>query len=362
MDKVQSVLQAVEKLKICPYKATAIKIELEANIEREDSCEYFLKSWLEAIGSSGYDIQGYGDEAFAYDVTPEIAYVQVYNDGSVDTEITFTLKLDNPENVLLIPKYIEAFRDVSRRYGEIFDTQGAGMHLALLNNRNCEYPSGISSANMTRFNNFARSLRLLLPALYFLATPNESSRGLEFRRPQISFTRDEHGYGKFNAITYKGGALEFRLFDTCYDKPEAVFDDICVMANCMKYWRMRFKNPKLDRICHSISFGKTYGYDLERFYCRMEHIDLLNAGLKLLRPDYYTIKELKQQRNFKVDKNRLQNTIKEFESQASNEYEEYQERSLAYRQDPRISKIEYITKRANGLISNFQNSDFILEA
>lgn len=322
MEQTTAAVQAVDQLKAGPYKATAIKVELEAQLYRysweTSDCHEYMMNALEPLGLSEA-----GQSVFP------LVFARTYNDGSVDTEFTFTLMLKDSKAILLLPKIIEIWNAMCQEaQGEQgLTVAGAGMHMALLNSSNGYYPDGgtMNSAQIKRFYHFQKSLTLMLPALYFLATHNEISRGLTCRYPQINISEASHGHAKFNAITYKGGALEYRIFDTCYDQPDAILDNVVVIANTMRYWTDKYLNPKLTKVANGVPFGVGGSNKLERFYVTVEQLELLNAGLKLLKPSYRTIKELKAERKFTLKKADLGSTASLL-AEAKLQYEEYMER------------------------------------
>lgn len=332
MDKDKIVLQAIESLKACPFKTTAIKVELEANLDRSASEDDCLISILENVRDQlGIDSEVYTEEdsydryADAHDPLPGVVFARFYNDGSVDSELTFTISLKDPKNILMLPMFIKAFNDLAEDEGGM-DVSGAGMHMALLNSRDGSYPCNTTQTNSRRFESFSKSMQLLLPSLYFLASHNGTSRALEYRKPMVRQCEDHHGYYKFNAISYNLGALEFRVFETCYDKPQAIFDNLVVMANCMKYWKLEYVPSGLETITNSVTFGNDYDDTLLRFYSSTTHLDLLDKGLLLLKPSYYTLEELKEERGFDLSPTKLIEQEKEQAEQASRDYDEYIER------------------------------------
>jgi len=253
--------------------------------------------------------------------TGALKYAEFYTDGSVDSEFTFTLSLSNAANIMLLPKIVEAFTDLASEIDRGINIDGAGMHMALIYNKQCTYPSSSGMGRRaTHFSNFSRSMKLLLPALYFLGSANGHSRAMGYRRPEVAC--ESHRA----AIDWRGGALEFRVFDTCYDTPETILDNVVVIRNCMRYWSRKYKTPKLEKITKAISFGNNSSYELERFYQTATHLDLLNAGLKKLKPSYYTIKEVKQQRKFGTTKHSLKSRLTEYKKGLKVEYTEYTER------------------------------------
>lgn len=325
MDKRnKAVIQAVNKLKRGKFKATAIKVELEENLYRnrsEDDCQTYLMERFKPLGLS--KLTGWG-----WIVAGPLRYAQFYNDHSVDSELTFTLSLRSPKDILLLPKIIDIWNDFADWAGDSRDVDGAGMHIALLNDPECEYPVNSTGVDNMRFVNFRRSLGLLLPSLYFLGTPDKRSRALEYRKPAVESeqTVDDDDGSKYWAIWYDGGAVEFRVFDTCYERPEAILDNVCVVANAMQFWTDTFVNPKLDDVCKRTDFGNDSSYLLERFYSTITHLELLDRGLKILKPSYYSIRQLKAQREFKTNKSSLRNKLKELRKETRLEYREYCER------------------------------------
>jgi hypothetical protein len=318
-----AVIAAVNAAKASEFGVTAIKVELEATLGRRGdfSSESYCKQWiLERLVQYGLAEGEDGD----YEVTRPLRYARFYNDGSVDSEFTFTLMLDNAENILLLPRVIEVFNELAEANGYNFgdgsnmDVRGAGMHTAFINERDGTYPT--SNYMDQHFNNFAKSMSLLMPALYFLGTASERSRGLSYRRPGVGI--DTHR----SAIDYRGGALEFRLFDTCYETPEAILDNVCVMSNAIQFWTAKFKSSGVEKITTSTRWGIDQGQELKRFYITSQHLDLLNEGLKLLKPSYRTIAELKKARKFTLTKAQTKDPAKRIEKEATIEYEEYEER------------------------------------
>lgn len=316
------------------------------NFAREADCmRWLLTRIAEKTGSvrTGYandETSEDEDEASEsyYNPFPWMKFARFYNDGSVDSELTFTISIDDEANVLYLPKVVEAFKELGQAVGQEFTVTGAGMHTALLFSEDCSYPtddadeegygSRLPEQNLT---NFRRSMLQLLPALFFLASTNENSRGLRYRLPNVSVNhnyeyRTNGNEPKYNAITYRYGAFEFRIFDTCYDTPDVVLDNIVVIANCMKYLSPQYLSPGIDTAYSEIRFGTDYNNKLDRFYGTVSHLDVLKAGLTKIKPSYYSLTELKKQRNFKRTKATLKSLRTRHEKQARIEYEEYAER------------------------------------
>lgn len=325
-DQRRAILEAVDSLKKNPFKTTAIKVELEADINGRDDEDYCFKFLMDYVSR---EVHGCDSNVGEYTASmknplPEVSYGEFYDDGSVNSELTFTIKLDNPDNIFLLPIFLEAWNTLAEEAGGQ-DVSGAGMHMALLNTSNCSYPSSVTQTNYGRFLNFRKSMSLVLPALYFLGTHNKYSRDLEYRKPSIECTDEAHGYDKFHAIGYNRGAIEFRVFDTCYDNPEAIFDNVIVMNNAMKFWKRRYVSSGLENITSEITFG-TSGTTIDRFYTTVKHVDLLDEGLKILKPSYRTLDELKEERGFELTRESLANQETDWIKQATEDYDEYSER------------------------------------
>lgn len=327
-NREEAILNAVKVAKRSGFKATAIKVELEANLNRitmdVGECQAFMMKELRKLGLAEFRENdwrrlAHGTETQWWPVAP-LVYGEFYNDGSVDSEFTFTIKLDKPKNILVLPKVVKAFKRLAKENGQGMDVRGAGMHMAFLNSRDCSYPSGGSSISASYWGNFAKSMNLLMPALYFLGSSNEQSRGLNFRRPEVGW--DTHR----SAIDFRHGALEFRVFDTCYDNPEAILDNFVVMTKCLRYWRTEFVPSGLEKVTTSYRFGVDRGDTLDRFYVSHTHIDLLNQGLARLKPSYYTIREIKQQRKFQTNKRSLNKRKEDLRKMVEAQYKEYEDR------------------------------------
>jgi predicted transcriptional regulator len=277
--------------------------------------------------SDDFSSQLRGDHYGKWVPKSPLVFSMVYSDGG-DTEWTFTLLVKDAQKALLLPKFIEAFNALAAAvreaggYNEI-NIDGAGMHMALLNSPNGEYEWSPSSTDADRrFPNFRKSMQLLIPALYFLGASDGHTRSMNPRTPQI----DKND--KYSAIYYQGGALEFRVFDTCYNRPEQILDNLVVMCNSLKYWSTEYKRNNLNKVTRQVRFGvdKSGDHSLARLYQTFEHIELLNNGLKLLKPSYLSISELKKQREFTVSKRTVKKVMSELYKNAEVQYQEYERR------------------------------------
>lgn len=350
-NKHDVVVAAIDAVKAGTFHATAIKVELEAQLHRESYscdewedemiCQDYILGLLEPLGLAVENTGDGRNELYnKWRPNGALKYAQFYNDGSVDSELTFTLSLENSKDILKLPDIVEAWNKfmgmVVDDVEESAEIDGSGMHMAWINDPTCNYNSHDrpNSKRMAQFKNFRKSMQLLLPAMYFLASADDTARGLDYRKPQVECgdedstrrARSFYDRFKYSAISYRNCALEFRAFDVCYNKPEQILDNVVVMKNCLRYWRNNFKSSGLERIAKRITFGNDSSQKLERFYCTTQHIDLLNAGLRKLKPSYISIKQAKEQRGFKTSKRTIVGAIKQLSKDAVQEYQEYEER------------------------------------
>lgn len=290
-------------------------------------CQQWLMRELQKIGLAKID-----RKTRKYVAKQPLVFGKFYTDPSVDAEFTFTINLNKPENIFFMPKVIEIWNKMGEAIGNGCDVSNAGMHMALLRNKKCYYPDdgGFSGEDELKYNNFEKSMRLLIPALFFLGTSNSRSRGLRFREPKVSGS-------KYSAIHLYGNALEFRVFETCYDNPEASLDNFVVMRNCIRFWSSKYRNPNLHKITPNIKFGNDNNERIDRFYTTVRHLDLLSAGLTKIKPSYYTLKELKEQREFRVNKKELNKKLDAARKNAELAFKEYDQR---YEWEKEINKAE----------------------
>jgi hypothetical protein len=334
-EREKAVDKAIRFIKNCPYKGTAIKIELEAFLgrtsDRRDSCDACnatgevickcegLEQNCPICKGRGYipcslcDGQGenkikgkrrtelYCQEFILSHVTPEarehLIFSKTYLDGTVDTEFTFTLPLHHVRDSI---EFIKAFALLAEDIGAGISTNSAGMHIAILNSPTGKYgsPKDGNHLEKRRYQNFAKSMTHLLPALYFLASPDNKSRRLGYRVPQISTD-------KYSAINAGHRVFEYRVFETCYQRPEAILDNLCVIANTLKYYSYHYTKHSFFGKIGKFGF-EDYGHGLDRFFRTEVNYRALMAGIKMLKPSYKTIKQLKKERNFDLTLKKIQ--------------------------------------------------------
>lgn len=337
----KSAVRAIETIKGSNFGLTALKVEFEAHFGRswsDKKCYEYIMEKLSVLGLAELKTTLHNVEHYTslwHPVKP-LVFAKFYNDGSVDSEFTLTLLMDKAENVLLLPKIMDAFTSLGPAMNCNMTTKRAGLHIALIKAKNGHYsPSDIPTAiDKKRFKNFQRSMTMLLPALYFLGSQNKDNqtRSMYHRQPKIGSGQID-GYGpsnpKYSAVSYRGTALEFRVFDTCYDNPQQILDNVVVMKNAIRYWRKDYRSPNLHKICEKVKFGiysDSAPVKLDNLFVTAEHIDLLNAGLRLLKPNYYTVRQLKAIKDFRVSKRGMVAKLKEAKEKAIQDYKEYEER------------------------------------
>jgi len=195
----------------------------------EGSGEVYVEGNGDDFGSVDY-CEDFIMEQLSDEAKSALIYKRFYNDGSVDSEFTFTISVDK---VKVLPEIIDSFNKLAAAVGNGMDVDGAGMHVAVLpHESNGRYPVP-SSFDMPadKLQNFTTEVTKLLPALFIAATSGNFTRGLNYRHPKIE--RD-----KYSAIHIVGGrCFEYRLFETCYQRPEAIFEYLQTIARTLEYYK-----------------------------------------------------------------------------------------------------------------------------
>ena len=202
-------------------------------VESEESCSYSTdtcQEWiLDHVSKRARD---------------SLTYSSFYYDGSVDSEFTFTLRLEDAE---YIQEFIEMFSALSDKIGNGLDTSGAGMHIGLLPiESEGYYPYDGEGFNREGLANFTTQCERLMPALLCAAMSSPDSRPLYYRVPRVS-------YEKYSAIhVMDGTCIEYRLFETCFNNPMMVLDYIKTISETLKFYINPNKKVK--------TLGKTIEY------------------------------------------------------------------------------------------------------
>lgn len=298
----------------------------------------------------------------------KIIFSRFYDDRSVDSEYTFTVPL-TIKGINVATKLITTFRELGDEIGSGINVAGAGMHIALLNDpagnyepssdddyshehddecydfddcdcpAECEHGYEVHQAACNIWDNtycgevegasdssdqnhldpvkliiFKQAMSKLLPALYFLATPSAKARPLEYRTPQISDT-------KYSAISTRGGrVLEYRVFETCYQRPEMLLDYVQVIAKTLEFYANELPSGLPRR---HLEFKIGYGGHLARMYMTVEQLKWLEKTLKYLKPENKTVDQLKHERHFTLTVEKLQQIEYRKDQQYLSEWHEY---------------------------------------
>ena len=273
----------------------------------EETCEDFMRQWIREKHPGAEERLTYGN---------------FYEDGSVDSEFTFTVPIENVEDVLL---WTEAFKALAYEAGDgNIDVSGAGLHVSVLPaTSNGRYPCG-GQLPESNLNNFMNEVTKLLPALFFLASSGHQSRDLGYRHASI-------GYDKYHAIsTHDATSLEYRVFETCYDRPEAFYDYVKVIANTLKF----YADPSLKVSALGKTFGFNDGNECARFFSTPEQLRILNATVKHLKPKDKSFKKLKEERGVRYTIKSLASKEKAKIAQLREDYRIYRRNYLETRSRP----------------------------
>lgn len=310
---------------VVDYDANRLELGLDEDDEVYKDCEYcFGDGRVECDDCSGEGTHShYIDEEdceqimrdyVSRETLDRLVYGNFYEDGSVDSEFTFTVAIEDSEDII---EWINAFKHLAERASEDghIDVTGAGMHITLLQSGDYDAQSSLNRAGMR---NFESEVTKLLPALFFVASSGHQSRDLQYRYPRIS------GNDKYSAIyTHGDTCLEYRLFETCYDRPEAIWDFIQAIAQTLKF----YTNPELKVKAIGKRFGFTDGDNLARFYNTPEQLRILNSTIKEVKPKDKSFKKLKEERGVRYTIKSLTNQEKIRLAQLRQDYREYVKRA-----------------------------------
>ena len=296
------------------------------------------------VEGGDFSSESYCEDFMKEHVSPEVlsrlTYGRFYEDGSVDSEFTFTVPIEHARDVI---DWTKAFVELSEQCDGL-DVGGAGLHIAVLpKESNGSYPVARNTMPSHKVNNFTSEMTKLLPALFFLASSNTQSRGLSYRTPQIHSE-------KYSAISHHDrSCFEFRVFETCYGKPETFFDYLQTIANCLEF----YANPNLK----VKAIGKSFGFNEEnrlvsRFYSTPEQLKILNSTIKYLKPKDKTIKQLKKERGMDYTVTEVKKKNRDKIANLKSEYYEYKRRWLQDFHRP-------LTPRQEAMVAQYVREDGI---
>lgn len=262
------------------------------NFMDEETCEQWMKDYV------------------PQEVRDRLVYGRFYEDGSVDSEFTFTVHIDHVEDVVT---WMNAFSALADECGSGMEVSDAGLHIAVLPSGSRGVYPCYDTMNRRSVNNFTSEVTKLMPALFFLASAGHQSRNLEYRHPKV----DEDKYAAVS--THENTCYEFRVFETCYDRPEAFYDYIQTIANCLKF----HADPTLKVATLGKQFGFNDGETLSRLYNTPEQLRILNATVKHLKPVDKSYKKLKEERGVHYTIKSLSQKEKSTLAKLREEYKQY---------------------------------------
>lgn len=357
---------------------THIKVELEAQLDRENrterlhDCENCTGNGIVSLqdpagntyrntcvscgGRGGEEIRHlFDDEDYCEDFLKaqvsdlDFNYINFYNDGSVDSELTFTIPVENMHRVIDV---IKAWNALAEANGNGMNVDGAGMHISVLQSSN--YPSRDEFPS-DKWNNFHSEVTKLLPSLLLLGTSSSRTRPLrQYRSPQVS------DYHKYSSIYAKNRAsIEYRLFDTCYDKPQVFMEYMGAIAKTLEF----FKDPtkKVASVGASYSYHEPR-YETKTFVDTEEKLKVIKGTLKHVKPDELTIKELSETRGVSlsvVELRKKQGARLKRITELYDEYKKNQENLLTKEaNEHEKNSIKYY--RDNGLLTELSDKEILL--
>lgn len=292
---------------------THLKVELEADLDRggdyddEESCYncdgegQIMCFNCDGDGCDSCDDEGYitcedcngrsGSSAsdtiynlLSQEAREALVYSLFYNDGSVDSEYTFTIPVEKAHT---LPSFINAFKELAATIGNGINTDRAGMHISVMTAGS--YPD-LPGLNNDKVRNFKVEMAKLMPALFVLASPDHKSRELQFRNPRVSES------DKYSAIKIGRGHIEYRVFETCYQRPEAIFDNLAVIAKSLKF----YGTPKVKQQFFTEFRFPDHKRHVGRFFQDGKQNRYIDMGLRILKPEHKSVEEIKAERGVKA--------------------------------------------------------------
>lgn len=246
------------------------------NFGHEDDCQAFIRKQLKP------------------ETLRAINFMRFYRDGSVDSELTFTAPMSKPE---VLVEVIEAWNTMVKAMGVKQDVKGAGMHVCVL--PGSVYPVK-KKLDERKLMNFKSEVTKLLPALFLASTSGNFTRGLNFRQPQI-------GTVKYSAIhTVHDTCLEYRVFETCYERPEAIYEYIGVIARTLEY----YIDPNKKVVPLGREFPIYDKHSLKSFMQLPEQVAILKQQIKYMLPEGMTAKEFFEKRDIDLTVTKLREAEK----------------------------------------------------
>lgn len=236
----------------------------------------------------------------------DMSYAEFYNDGSVDSEFTFTLPIDKAH---LAVKASEAIRALADEIGNGLNVEGAGAHITAL--WSDSYPAD-TRLQADKIENFRTEVSKLLPALFLMCSPDGKSRGMQYRYPRVS--RND----KYSAIyTHGDTCIEYRLPETCYDEPEMLWEYLSAIAGTLEFYSNKVIPMK------ELGYVLPETYQVQGMYQTKAALKALNNGLTVLKPTDKTVAEIKRKRKVNVTFKDIARKEAKLMAEAARKYADY---------------------------------------
>jgi len=301
--------------------------------ECEGSGEVYRESSGDDFGSVEH-CQEFIESHISPEAKAAIIYGRFYNDGSVDSEYTFTI---HAKDAHFLPEIVDSFNALAKEVGNGMDVDGAGMHIAVLpTESNGTYPVRNFALDDTKLTNFRTEVTKLLPALFIAATSGNFTRALNYRHPKIDFD-------KYSAIhIVDGRCLEFRLFETCYQRPEAIFEYLETIARTLEYYKDPTK--KVEAMGKEFVFYDREG--IRGFTATPDQVRIIKKQLKMVVGKGVTLKSFTKTRELDLS---VQSRNKDFSKKLARAKALYQDakRDYEYRVSQPMSERERRAYREN---------------
>lgn len=246
------------------------RVQDEYNLSTDYGCDGFIKEELKTAGILG-----------------KVIYGKFYTDGSVDSEFTFTIKL---EDIDILPSIVNVFNVLAEKVGNGIDVDGAGMHVAVMIKQcNGRYPYSANVFTTEQKNNFVENVNMLMPALFAAGTSGAFTRELGYRNPVVSTNK----YSAVHMINY-ASTIEYRLFETCYQRPDAIFEYLGTIAKTLRY---------LDTSNSIEPTGKRFSFygaeGISMMTRTPENVSIIKSQLKHVVPDGMSQKDFFEKRGWR---------------------------------------------------------------
>ena len=224
------------------------------------------------------------EDRLAREEREAIKYCMPVQDVSVGTEITVTVDVLHLE---ILPDLVALFCDTCTESGNDPRLQErairtAGMHMALL--WSDKYPV-TRKLPRRRLENMKAALDRLKFALVLLGSDAVNTRSLLFRR--IVESSDSIESTGNHLIDYHAGTcVEFRVFDTCYEDPDRILENVVLMAKSLSWFDEKPPIPvglePNSVVTRTTSPRNTpFGIPIKEFFMRRE-VDSLKKQLPYL--------------------------------------------------------------------------------